>query len=82
MSTYISALFSLPVVRQSGERLTHEEVINKLDNETVSYEVGLGVGNAFSDLLRVSIKVETSLYEVAIAWLKDVVYGSKFDKER
>lgn len=82
MSTYLSAMFSLPVVRQSGERLTHEDVINKLDNDTVSYEVGLGVGDAFSDLLRVSIKVETSMYEAAIIWLKDVVYGSVFDKER
>ncbi|KAL0580364.1 hypothetical protein V5O48_001609 [Marasmius crinis-equi] len=82
ISTYLSAFFALPVKRMSGERLTHEEVINKLDNETVSYEVGLGLGSSFSQALRVSIKVETAAYETAIAWLRDLVYGAEFNKER
>lgn len=82
MSTYLSAFFALPVRRESGERLSHEEVINQLDNETVSYEINLGMSNGFSDLVRVSIKVETPLYEKAVAWLKDLVYGAEFDRER
>ncbi|KAF9473122.1 hypothetical protein BDN70DRAFT_886165 [Pholiota conissans] len=82
MSSYLSAFFSLPVQRESGIELTHEEVINQLDNETVSYEIGLGVSNSFTDTFRVSIKVETALYEKAVAWLKDLVYGAEFDKER
>jgi hypothetical protein len=72
----------MPVKRQSGEYLTHEQVINKLDNETVSYEVGLGISNSFTETLRVSIKVETALYETAVAWLKDLIYGSEFNQER
>ena len=63
-------------------RLSHEEVINQLDNETVSYEVGLGVLNGFTDIFRVSMKVENAHYETAIAWLKDLVYGAEFDKNR
>lgn len=82
ISTYLSAFFALPVKRQSGEHLTHEEVINKLDDETVSYEIGLGVANSFAENLRISIKVESAAYETAIAWLKDLIYGSEFDKER
>jgi Zn-dependent M16 (insulinase) family peptidase len=82
MSAYLSAFFSLPVQRESGIKLTHEEVINQLDNETVSYEIGLGVSNSFTDTFRVSIKVETALYEKAVAWLKDLVYGAEFDKDR
>jgi hypothetical protein len=70
------------VTRQSGEQLTHEEVINKLDNETVSYEANLGIGDQFCETLRVSFKVETPLYETAIIWLRDLVYGSEFTKER
>lgn len=62
--------------------MTHEEVVNKLDNETVSYEAGLGVSNSFADTFRISIKVETALYETAVAWLKDLLYGAEFDKER
>lgn len=62
--------------------MTHEEVINKLDNETVSYETALGLGDQFCETLRVSFKVEAQQYETAIAWLKDLVYGSEFNKER
>ncbi|KAL6304310.1 Metalloenzyme, LuxS/M16 peptidase-like protein [Sparassis latifolia] len=82
MSTYLSSFFSLPVTRSSGEKLTHEEVVNRLDNDTVSYEVNLGVSGTFSETMRVTIKVETAMYESAIAWLKDLVYDSIFDKER
>lgn len=82
VSTYLSSFFALPIQRQSGERLTHEEVINKLDNETVSYDVGLGVGNSFAETLRISIKVETAFYETAVAWIKDLAYGAEFDKDR
>ncbi|KAG6877636.1 hypothetical protein C0993_005345 [Termitomyces sp. T159_Od127] len=82
VSIYLSAFFSLGVKRASGEYLTHEEVVNKLDDETVSYEVGLGLSNAFTDTFRISIKVETARYETAIAWLKDLIYGAQFDKER
>ena len=62
--------------------LSHEEVVNQLDNETVSYTVGLGVMNFFTDIFRVSIKVEIAHYETAIAWLRDLVYGAEFDKDR
>ena len=82
ISTYLSSFFALPVRRASGLNLSHEEVINKLDNETVSYEVGLGVGGGFTDIFRVSMKVEIAHYETAIAWLKDLVYGAEFDKDR
>ena len=82
MSTYLSSFFSLPVKRSTGERLNHEEVVHRLDSDTVSYEVALGVNNTFTEAVRVSIKVETGLYDSAIAWLKDLVYSSEFDKER
>ncbi|KIK71096.1 hypothetical protein GYMLUDRAFT_147646 [Collybiopsis luxurians FD-317 M1] len=82
ISIYLSAFFALPVRRLSGERLSHEEVVNKLDNETVSYEIGLGFGGSFAENLRISLKVETANYENAVAWLYDLLYGSEFDKER
>jgi hypothetical protein len=70
------------MIRQSGEELTHEEVVNRLDKETVLYESNYGVGSQFPEYLRISIRVETALYESAVAWLRDLVYGSKFDQER
>lgn len=56
--------------------------MNQLDNDTVSYEVSLGVNGAFSETLRVTIKVEVGNYESAISWLKDLIYGSEFAKDR
>jgi hypothetical protein len=62
--------------------LSHEEVINQLDNETVTYVAGLGVSNCFTDIFRVSIEVEIAHYQTAIAWLKDLVYGAEFNRDR
>jgi Zn-dependent M16 (insulinase) family peptidase len=70
------------VKRASGEDLTHEEVVNQLDDETVSYEVNLGFAGMFSELARVSIKVEEHRYATAVAWLHDLLFGSRFDRER
>jgi Zn-dependent M16 (insulinase) family peptidase len=81
MSTYVSCFFNLPVNR-SGERLSHEDVINRLEDETVSYEAGTGLSGSFPDLFRVSIKVEKAKYETAISWLNDLLYHSEFNKER
>ncbi|KAK2461846.1 hypothetical protein APHAL10511_006309 [Amanita phalloides] len=82
ISTYLTAFFSLPVVRHSGNRLTHEEVINRLDDETVSYDVGLGLGDSFMDTFHISIRVEIDKYDTAISWLRDLIYGAQFDQER
>ena len=63
-------------------RLSHEEVVNKLNDETVAYGADLGTDGMFKELLRVSIKVEKGRYETAVLWLKDLFYGSEFDKKR
>lgn len=82
IQTYLNSFFSLPVKRQSGERLSHEEVVDQLDDQTVSYEVNLGVSGRFAETLRVTIRVEVAKYELAVAWLRDLLYGSEFVKER
>jgi hypothetical protein len=79
---YLSSFFSLPVKRHSGERLSHEEVVDHLDEQTVSYEIGLGTSGAFSETMHVAIRVEVAKYELAVAWLRDLLYGSEFSKER
>lgn len=63
-------------------RLSQEEVVNQLNDETVWYHVGLGVWGGFTEIFHVIIKVETAHYETAVAWMKDLVYGADFDKDR
>ncbi|KAF8560437.1 hypothetical protein OG21DRAFT_1531918 [Imleria badia] len=82
LSTYAAAFFSLPVKLENGEVLGHEEVVNQLDDLTVSYEAGLGLSDQFTEFARISFKVETAHYESAVTWLRDLVWGSVFDKER
>ena len=79
---YTLALLSLPVTRSTGEQLSHEEVVNQLDDNTVSYHVSLGYNGSFLELLRINFKVELQNYEVAVAWLRDLMFGSHFNKER
>lgn len=81
-TAYLSAFFALPVTLSTGERLDHEEVVHKLEDETVSYEAELGVSGYFAETVRISIKVETDKYETAVRWIKDLVYGSEFDPSR
>lgn len=79
----MSSFFSLPLkAHATGETLTHEDVINRLEDETVSYEVSLGLDGYFSQYIRISIKVEASKYDIALQWLHDLIYGSIFDKDR
>lgn len=82
VSAYMSAFFSLPVKTSTGERLSHEEVVAKLDDETVHYEVDLGMQYLFSETLRVGIEVEKEKYEQAIRWMKDLIFGIEFDIAR
>jgi Zn-dependent M16 (insulinase) family peptidase len=82
MPAYLGAFFALPVVRHNGVRLTHEDVVDQLDDCTVSYKAKLGVSGDFTNTLRVAIAVEKSEYETAIAWMRDLIYGSEFNQER
>ncbi|KAF8527970.1 Metalloenzyme, LuxS/M16 peptidase-like protein [Hysterangium stoloniferum] len=83
LALYLGSFFSLPVKRQStGQKLTHEEVINELDNETVQYDASLGLDDYFTQIVRISFKVETAKYESAIQWLSDLIYRSEFDRTR
>lgn len=82
VTAYLSSFFSLPVETSTGESLTFEQVVDRLDDETVSYEANLGVGSYFTENFRASIKVEKEKYEEAVRWLKDLIYGSKFDLAR
>ncbi len=68
--------------RQSGERLSHEEVVDQLDDQTVFHEVNFGSSGLFLETLCVTIRVEVAKYELAVAWLRDLLYGSEFTKER
>ncbi|KAJ9111193.1 hypothetical protein QFC20_002687 [Naganishia adeliensis] len=78
---YEASLFALAVERPDG-LLNHEEVVKQLTDLTVSYDVGLGIRGDFPEVMQVVLKVEKHQYQNAIAWLRDLLSKSIFDKER
>jgi len=79
---YLNALFTLPFSFPDGTRLTHEEVINLLDKETVSYDAVFGASGSACELVSVSIKVEVSKYATGVSLLRDLIYHSEFAEDR
>lgn len=76
------SFFSLPIVRADGSKLSHEDVINQLNDQTVDYFVDYGAGGAFEELMRVQLKVEKHQYANSVAWLRDLIFGSVFSVDR
>ncbi|KZO96339.1 hypothetical protein CALVIDRAFT_481506 [Calocera viscosa TUFC12733] len=79
ITVYLSSFFSLPVVR-NGEELSHEQVVNQLDDFSTSYTIENLA--PFSQFVRITLKVQPEQYEEAIGWLRDLLYGAQFDIDR
>ncbi|KAG8907247.1 hypothetical protein FRC01_007752 [Tulasnella sp. 417] len=82
LKVYLNAFFSLPVTRSNGTKLTHEEVVKQLDALSVGYDINFGQGDLFQNLVRITIRVEPRRYEEAVAFLKDLIYGAEFARDR
>ncbi|CAE6470602.1 unnamed protein product [Rhizoctonia solani] len=82
ISLYLSSLFALPVTRPDGTKMSHEDLVKKLDEVTVAYDANCGISGYFADTIRVSIKAELSRYEEVIGLLRDVLYAPEYPKDR
>lgn len=77
---YIDSFFSLPVTRADGTQLSFEDVVTKLDEETLSYSID--IGSPLQEGLTLKIKVAKEKYKEAVAWLRDLLLGSTFSVDR
>ncbi|WWD18715.1 hypothetical protein CI109_103169 [Kwoniella shandongensis] len=77
-----NALFSLGVKRADGTELSHEEVVNQLNDLTVSQDTHFEFRGVFAEIVCVSLKVQKTQYEEAVSWLRDLLTGAIFSKER
>ncbi|KAL3870528.1 hypothetical protein ACJMK2_038582 [Sinanodonta woodiana] len=84
---FCEVLFESPVIR-NGVLISHEEVIQLLQADTLMTAASLGIqGETFScgsvpQVVQVLLKVELEKYEKGVAWLKDLLYNIKFTAER
>ncbi|QRV76246.1 Zinc metalloprotease [Ceratobasidium sp. AG-Ba] len=79
---YLGSFFALPITQTDGTKLSHEEVVKKLDEVSVAYEADCGVNGYFADTIRIAIKAEVSQYETIIGLLRDLLYAPEYTKDR
>lgn len=82
MGLFQGTLFQSDVKRADGTTMSHEEVVNAINELTVDQHSSFSFRRAFQENLCVSIKVEAERYGEAVAWLRDVLAGAVFTKER
>lgn len=82
ISLLMSSIWSLPIVRSDGSRLSYEDVVKGLDDDTLEYDAGLGAGSGFSELASFEVKVERSKYEEGLGWLRDIIWRSELALDR
>lgn len=81
LGVYLTNFFATPVVKD-GERIDFEEIITKLEQDTIEYSLDRGseVGN--SEMLYIPFTAESNKFETCVQWLKTMLVDSIFDTER
>ncbi|KAF9316996.1 hypothetical protein BG003_001323 [Podila horticola] len=83
LDIYFESFFSLPLVdRETGKETSFEEVVKRLDQDTVSRDCGVGVSGMFRQLALVVLKTERAKYAEGIAWLQKMTWNTRFDADR
>jgi Zn-dependent M16 (insulinase) family peptidase len=82
MNLFLSSIFSLPVEREDGTKLSFEEVVKQLDEDTLEYDASLGVGAGFAEMVCIEIKVEKTKYTKGIEWLYDLLWRTELSVDR
>ncbi|CAE6446358.1 unnamed protein product [Rhizoctonia solani] len=82
ISLYLSTFFVLPVTRADGTKISHEDLVKKLDEVTVAHDASCGISGYFADTIRVSIKAELSRYEEVVNLFRDLMYAPEYTKDR
>ncbi|XP_971907.2 uncharacterized protein C05D11.1-like [Tribolium castaneum] len=84
----LESLFESPI-RKNGKLIPYEEVIEQLNNDTVSFSSSIGLGSKslfkcgpYSHTISVMLQVEVAKYEKGIEWLRDILYNTVFSVDR
>ena len=80
LAVYLENFFNTPVVRD-GVRIEFEQVVAELEKDTVDYDIGSAVYMDAAENIRINLRIEPEKYEVAIKWLRELMWDSVFDKK-
>lgn len=81
LSIYMEALFNLPIQR-NGQRVDFEQVVVELERDTVGYDIHSAGDLGNIECLRVGLQVEVENYNLAIDWIKQLLWTSVFEVDR
>ncbi|KAF1984496.1 putative zinc metalloprotease [Aulographum hederae CBS 113979] len=78
---YLVNFFVTPVNKDDKD-IGFEEMIMRLEQDTIQYNIGDGSAAGNSEVLRIKFVVEIPKYSTAISWVKTLLFDSVFDPER
>ncbi|RZC37564.1 C05D11.1-like, partial [Asbolus verrucosus] len=85
----LESLFESPI-RKNGKLIPYEDVIEELNNDTVSFSASVGLGTKsrlfkcgpYSHTVSIMLQVEVAKYEKGVEWLRDILYNTVFAVDR
>ncbi|KAF1945434.1 zinc metalloprotease-like protein [Clathrospora elynae] len=81
LGVYLTNFFATPVTRD-GKRIEFEEVITKMEQDTIEYSMDRGSEVGSSEMLYIPFVAEAEKFETVVQWLKTMLVDSIFDTER
>lgn len=78
----LEELFSMPMEAEKGKIIPFEEVVSRLQAETVGSEVTLGLASVATDLIDIKIGCKAGNYIKAVEWIKHCLFDMIFDEKR
>jgi Zn-dependent M16 (insulinase) family peptidase len=81
LGVYLSNFFATPIMKD-GKRIEFEEVITKLEQDTIEYSLDRGSEIGSSEMLYIPFVAEADKFETVVLWLRSMLVDSVFDTER
>lgn len=78
---YFENFFNSPVMKD-GVRIEYENVVEKLEEDTVAFSIEDAGPVDLSEEIRIRFQIEPEKYEAAIAWIKTLLWDVIFDTKR
>ncbi|CZR67502.1 related to metalloprotease 1 [Phialocephala subalpina] len=78
---FIDNFFNTPII-QDGKRVEFEEVVTKLEQDTISYAMNGGSRLSDPEGLVIQFQIEPEKYATAIKWIRTMMFDSIFDETR
>ncbi|KAG2212301.1 hypothetical protein INT47_001660 [Mucor saturninus] len=79
---YMDTIFASPICIGNTNYINHDDVIQKLDLDIISYDASLGYKAAFREYIVVTIKVEAKKYAAGVNWLQHLMWNIQFTHDR